>query len=153
MKNWVVVANAAQARVLEEVGPRPGDARDRVRYTAVATLVHPKSRIKGVDLASDRPGHVERSGHGLSRTAYVPRSDPRVHEQDLFARELAALLDQGVADGRCAGLVLMAANPFLGRLKSHLGAQSVKAVLRTLAVDGTHLGPDELAERLSRDHA
>jgi protein required for attachment to host cells len=144
-RNWLVVANAARARVLEE-GGRPGE------YLHVADLVHPQSRQKGVELAAahggDRPGHVEGQGHGLGSAAYLPRTDPREREHDRFAREVAAQLNAGVAGGRCAGLVLVASDPFLGQLKSHLDAQATKALLRTVASDYTTLRDDELARRL-----
>lgn len=142
MKNWLVVANAARARVLEE-GAEPG------AYVHVADLVHPDSRRKGVELGTDRPGHVEGTGHGLGSSAYQPRSDPHRHEHDRFAQEVAALLSAGVADGRCAGLVLCASNPFLGLLKAHLSDHAREAVLRTVPSDYTGLRDDQLAERLS----
>lgn len=142
MKNWLVVANAARARVLEE-GAKPG------RYTHVADLVHPGSRQKGSELGTDRPGHVEGTGHGLGSSAYLPRSDPHRHEHDRFAQEVAALLNAGVADGRCAGLVLCASNPFLGLLKAHLSEHGHKAIVRVVANDYTGLRDDELAERLN----
>jgi protein required for attachment to host cells len=143
MKNWLVVANASRARVLE-ASDQPGT------YAHVADLVHPQSRMKGEQLASDRPGHVEGTGHGLGSTTYLPRTDPRVREHDHFARELAAVLDEGVAQGRCAGLVLVASDPFLGQLKSHLGVQTRKLLLRTVASDYTALRDDELEQRLNK---
>jgi protein required for attachment to host cells len=144
--NWIVVANAARARVLEE-------ADDRGHFLHVADLVHPQSRQKGVDLArahgGDRPGHVEGQGHGLGSAAYLPRTDPREREHDRFAREVAATLNEGVASGRCAGIVLVASDPFLGQLKAHLDTQAGKALLRTVASDYTGLRDDELARRLA----
>lgn len=142
MKNWLVVANAGRARVLEE-GARPGG------YTHVADLVHPGSRQKGIELGSDRPGHVEGTGHGLGSSAYMPRSDPHRHEHDRFAREVAALLNAAIAEGRCAGLVLCASNPFLGLLKAHLSEHAREALLRTVPSDYTALRDDELADRLN----
>lgn len=145
MKNWLVVANASRARVLEE-----SDVSGT--FVQVADLVHPESRQKGAELDADRPGHVDRIGHGNSSTAYAPRTDPREREQDQFARELATLIDEGFASGRCAGLLLVASNPFLGHLKSHLGGQARKAIVRNVPKDYTTLRDDELAERL-RPHA
>ncbi len=141
MKNWLVVANAARARVFE-------DSAEAKALRAVADLVHTPSRQKGVELASDRPGHVEGQGHGLGSTSYIPRTDVREREHDRFAREVAALLDRSIADGSCAALVLVASNPFLGMLKSHLGPQAAKAVLRTVASDYTTLPEQEIARRL-----
>jgi protein required for attachment to host cells len=145
-RNWLVVANAARARVLEE-NERAGT------YTHVVDLVHPQSRQKGVELAKahggDRAGLVMGSGRGgAGGTALDPRTDPREREHDRFARELATTLNDGVASGRCAGLVLVASDPFLGHLKSHLDTQATKALLRTIASDYTALRDEELAKRL-----
>ena len=142
MKNWLVVGNAAKARVLEEANAGRG-------YLHVADLVHPESRQKGVDLAADRPGHLMGSAH-VGGTAYGPRTDVREREHDLFAREVAGLLNEGVAGGRCAGLVLVASNPFLGRLKAHLNEQAQKLVLRTVPADCTALDEADLRRRLSQ---
>ncbi len=143
MKNWVVVANASKARVLEESG------KDGV-YVHVADLVHPQSRQKGSELADDSPGHVPGpSAHGTGSSAYDPRSNPREREHEQFAREVAATLNGGVADGRCAGLVLVASNPFLGHLKRHLSERATQAVLRSVAADFTSFDERELARRLA----
>lgn len=142
MKNWLVVANASRARVLEE-SDKPGS------YVHVADLVHPQSRQKGVDLASDRPGHAHGEGGGLAGTSFAPHTDPREREHDRFAREVAQRLDAGIAAHQCAGLVLVASSPFLGHLKAHLGEQARKAVVRTLDADYTALDERELAVRLA----
>ena len=142
MKNWLVVANASRARVLEE-SDKPGS------YVHVADLVHPQSRQKSVDLASDRPGHAHAEGGGLAGTSFAPHTDPREREHDRFAREVAQRLDAGIAAHHCAGLVLVASSPFLGHLKAHLGEQARKAVVRTLDADYTALDERELAVRLA----
>jgi protein required for attachment to host cells len=142
MKNWLVVANASRARVLEE-GSDPG------RFNHVADLVHMQSRQKGADLASDRPGSVKGIGHGLGSSQYIPRTDPREREHDRFARQVAHKLNEGVAAGQCAGLILVASNPFLGELKSHLSEQASKVLLRTVPSDFTALAEDELVQRLA----
>jgi protein required for attachment to host cells len=142
MKNWLVIANAAKARVLEQSGT--GGV-----YVHVADLVHPQSRQKGVELATDRPGYVKGSGHGLGSASYVRRTGAREREQNRFAHEVATALNDGISVGRCAGLVLVASNPFLGQLKAHLSEQAHKALLRTVACDYTALPDTELTQRLS----
>ena len=142
MKNWLVVGNAAKARVLEEADAGRG-------YLHVADRVHPESRQKGVELASGRPGHVMGSAH-VGGTAYEPRTDVREREHDLFACEVAGLLNDGVAGGRCAGLVLVASNPFLGHLKAHLSEQARKLILRTVSADYTALDEADLRRRLGQ---
>lgn len=143
MKNWLVVADASRARVLEGWGTAQG-------LVHVADYVHTQSRQKGVELDRDRPGYVKGTGHGLGSAAYVPRTDARERERARFAHELATALDAGIADGRCAGLVLVAPDPFLGHLKDELGERARKAILRTVAADYTSLPDEELARRLGK---
>lgn len=146
MKNWLVVANAARARVLEV---NEGRGAKQEPYVHRADLVHTQSRQKGSALGRGRPGHAEGSSPGLAGAAYMPRTDPREREHDRFAREVAQMLDLGVAEHRCAGLVLVASSPFLGHLKAHLGEQAKKALVRTLDADYTSLTDKQLAERLA----
>lgn len=143
MKNWLVVANAAKARVLEEAA-RPG------AYAHLADLVHPQSRQKGTALAGDRPGHVHSLGPRSGGTAYPSRTDVREREHDRFAREVAQAVNDGVAAGQCAGVVLVASNPFLGHVKAHLSDESRKLLLRCIASDYTALPDAELAQRLAK---
>jgi len=143
MKNWLVVANASRARVLEE-SDRAGV------YVHLTDLVHLQSRQKGTDLAGDRPGHVPgTSAYGTGSSAYDPRTNAREREHDRFAREVATAVNDGIAARRCVGLVLVASNPFLGHLKEHLSEQAKKAILRTVAADYTALNERELAQRLA----
>ena len=51
-RNWLVIANASRARILEE-SDRAG------HYTPVAVLVRPQSRLKGEQLGDDRSDRVE----------------------------------------------------------------------------------------------
>ncbi len=143
MKNWLVVANAAKARVLEE-SAKPG------AYAHLADLVHPQSRQKGTELSSDRPGHVNSLGQRSGGTSYPSRTDVREREHDRFAHEVAAAVNDGVAAGQCAGLVLVASNPFLGQVKAHLSEQAHKVLLRCVASDYTALRDAELAQRLAK---
>jgi len=93
-------------------------------------------------------GHVEGTGHGLGGVEYQPRTGAREREHKRLAREVAAVVDSGVAAGHCAGLVLAASNPFLGHLKAELSEQARKSVLHTLPRDYTALNEVELAKRL-----
>lgn len=151
MKNWLVVANASQARVLEAAataGP----------YQLVVELAHPESRQKGIELANDRPGraegnvHTQGGGvHGPGGGLYEPRVDAHKREHERFAQEVAAVLNAGVADGRCAGLVIIAADPFLGQIKAKLSERASELVLRTLSKDYTALSEQALAKRMLED--
>lgn len=140
---WVVVANGSRARVLECT------AHPHV-FRHVADMVHPQTRLKGVELAraggGDRAGHVEGPGHGSA--AYQPRTTAREREHDRFARQVAGLLNDGVAAGDCVSIVLVASDPALGEIRSHLSTIALRRVHRTLASDFTTLRDAELGERL-----
>ena len=143
MRNWIVVANASRARVLE-----PTD--ETGTYVHVADLVHPQSRQKGSELADDRPGRMPGpSAHGPGGSAFDARTDVHVREHDRFAREVAAVLQEGLSAGRCAGFVLVASNPFLGLVTEHLGPVARKGVLRSVVADYTSLNERDLANRLA----
>jgi protein required for attachment to host cells len=142
MKNWLVVANASKARLLEE-SDKPGV------YVHLADLVHPQSRQKGSTLSGERPGHVNALGPRPGGATYESKTGAREREHDRFAREIAAALNDGIAAGRCAGVVLVASNPFLGHVKSHLSEQARKALVRCVPSDYTALRDAELAPRLA----
>lgn len=138
---WYVVANAARARLIERT-------QGQDDWTEVADLVHPQSRQPAAALATDRPGHVEGTGHGTGSAAYIPRTDPRQHEHERFARELAQRIDAGLAAGRCDGLVLIASTPFLGVLRRQLGEGASRRTRWTAAHDWTTLPKAELVAKL-----
>lgn len=141
MKNWLVVANGVRARVLETA--------EGGGYVHVADLVHPESRLKGSQIEPDRPGHVTSGAHGSGSAEYRPRLQPHERELQHFAEEIAGVLEAGIAGGRCAGLLLVASNPFLGELKARLGEKARERVLRSVAHDYTALPDAELAQRLA----
>jgi protein required for attachment to host cells len=104
--------------------------------------------MKGERLRSDRPGHVEGTGHGLGSASFLPRTDPREREHERFSRAVAQTVNDGVAQGHCAGLTLVASDPFLGQIKSHLSAQATKLLLRTVSSDYTSVPDSDLARRV-----
>lgn len=141
MRNWLVVANAARARVLAQAADGG--------FEHVADLVHPASRLKGSELDPDRSGHVTSGAHGAGSAEYRPRLQPHERELEHFAAQIAHRLEEGIAGGECAGLILVVSNPFLGHLKAHLGDKARERVLRSIAHDYTALSDDELAQRLA----
>lgn len=140
---WIVLANAARARIFEarEPGSPPAE---------VQTLVHPASRARGAELGDDRPGHAERQAteSGPGGTAYPPRTDPKTKEQMAFAREVAQCLHEAVGQRRCERVMLVASNPFLGELRAALSPAVAAAVAHSEPADLTALPVLELQARL-----
>ncbi|MEO1765899.1 host attachment protein [Thiobacter aerophilum] len=133
---WVVVANASIARIYERnKGLHP-----------VTELTHPQSRMKRADLVTDRPGYMQSVGNGHG--SRQPATDPKTHEAEEFALEIAKLLDHERAAGKFNRLVLVASTPFMGMLKQRLHAQTAELVTDTIEKDYTKASEKELVERL-----
>jgi protein required for attachment to host cells len=137
---WILIANASTARCFEQQADRG--------LTLLDSFAHPDSRKPGSTLGSDRPGHIEGIGHGLGSASYQPRVDPKSWEHEKFAKELAAHLNAAVAAHKCERLYLIASNPFLGQVKSHLDVQSVKRLAGGIAADLTSYEGRDLKARV-----
>jgi hypothetical protein len=88
---WILVANASQAKLYANTGPKKGLA-------LVKDMKHPESREKAADLVSDRPGQLHSAGNGHG--ARQPRTDPKTNEARHFAQELARELTHGRTSGQ-----------------------------------------------------
>jgi protein required for attachment to host cells len=115
-------------------------------------LIHPRSREKGSELASDREGHAQKAhgDRGHAGTAFEPHTGPRRKEHEVFAVEIAQhYLEDALGQRRCPGVVLIASDPFLGELKSHLNESVKRVVSATIAHDLTRYAGAELERRVS----
>jgi protein required for attachment to host cells len=141
---FVVCANASLARLFSR------DAANGA-MSPVATLKHPESRLPGHELAGDRPGH-EATDHSQGGNRFEPRTDPRRHEHEKFAREIAESLRTRLAAGEFDALWLLASSPFLGELKAALDEGVAGRVRFVHATDLTSLGLAEIEDRLRALH-
>ena len=143
-KTWIVLANAARARVFErEV--------DSGRMVELLDLVHPQSRLKAEALTSDQEGHAQKAhgDPGHAGTVFEPHTTPHRKEQAAFAVEISRHLEVAATQGRCADVALIASDPFLGELKAHLGHATRRVLSATVPRDFTaYAGPD-LAHRVT----
>lgn len=136
---WIVVANASLARLFErESSSEP--------LVPLATYEHPESRMHGRNLETDRPGRTQKDNAG--RTSYEPRTESHEREREVFARQIAKVLAEGVEAHRCSGIALFVSNPFLGELQSHLSQGVHHQVIAAHALDLTSFGLKELEQRV-----
>ncbi len=138
---WIVIANAARARVLELGPSRP--------LVMLRTLEHPASRARSSELGDDRAGR-ELSGHGFGGAAFEPRVDAQSKERQHFARELAQWLEDAAHAHSYDAVHLFASSPFLGELKHALGPAASRLVAGTHDVDLTAVGLAELGDRIEQ---
>ncbi|MBK6470089.1 MAG: host attachment protein [Betaproteobacteria bacterium] len=138
--DWVVVANAARARIFQR-----DDENQALRE--IADHVHTPSRQKATELTDDRPG---RALKGNASTAFAPHTDPREREHKRFAHEVAQTLEEAALANRIPGLVLLASNPFLGELKAELGDAARRLLKHSTPIDLTMFQHAELEQRVTR---
>ena len=137
---WILLANASHARLFSRDSPTEP-------LTLLSTMEHPESRLKGSQLADDRPGH-EACDNSSGGNRYEPRSDVRRKEHQRFALEIARRLEAGLTAGEFSELWLFASSPFLGEPKAQLREAVDKRVQLALDSDLTALGLAEIEQRL-----
>ena len=132
---WIVVANASLAKLYENPGPNKG-------LQLVKEMAHPESREKAANLVSDRIGNFQGSG------SYAQATDPKHHEMDRFALEIAKVLEAGRIGNAFSRLVLVSSAPFIGRVRQHLGEQVKGKVSDSIEKDYTNLSLKDLSGHL-----
>ncbi len=136
---WILVANAARARLFENTGIGKG-------LNLLSELEHPESRVKGADLVSDRAGFMQSAGNGHG--SRQPAIDPKQNEAEHFAQEIAHTLESGRGQNKYERLILVAGSPFLGTLKGRLSNQVLAMTSDTLEKDYTSNNEREIGKHL-----
>jgi protein required for attachment to host cells len=142
--HWIVIANATNARLLQQ--------EQGGRLVILKSFSHSQGRSGIDDLVDDRAGYGTTVG-GFDGMSYQPRTDPERKAHERFARELAEDLERQAQCGGFESLALFASNPFLGELKSALGAATMRLLSETYNIDLTSVGPAELERRIAYEMA
>jgi protein required for attachment to host cells len=114
---WIVVADAARARILSCEGRACHGLKD------VEAFSHSESRAQNQDLVSDRQGRGWASASGDARHAMDEPTDPAQHERERFARAVAERLKTAHHQGVFKHLAIIASPSFLGVLREVLDRQ------------------------------
>lgn len=137
---WVLIADGAQARILEHTGPGKG-------LKQVEGLDWSQEALSNKDIVSDRPGSRGGGGsHGPS--GMEPRTDPVQHRETEFVKTVAATLDRQHQQGKFDRLVIAAAPIALGDLRKAISASVQKTVVAELNKDLTNLPTAQLDQHL-----
>ncbi len=137
MKTWVIVSDAARARLYALAGR--GSPLEELQ-----DLVHPAARLKGTEIEADRPGRAFDS-HGEQRHAMAPSTDPRQEEAMRFAREITDLLRSGLDARRFDQLCVIAPPQFMGLLRETMDDRVRRTVKGELVKDLTREGSGRIA--------
>lgn len=140
-KTWILLMQRTQAKLMEY------RASTRV-LEFVEGFVNPSGDKKTGQLVSDRPGRLYRQAVGTGRSPATSSEDAHEHSLSLFAKELAATVQKGLAVGRCNRLILAAEPHCLGKIKKSLNAKTQKRVAGTVSQDLFRLDSTKLFEKL-----
>lgn len=137
---WYVIANSSKAKVyLSDSISKEFNLHD--------TLLHPESRMKGSNIASDRPGHYESRGDGHG--SFVEKSDPKDYEADRFAIEISHYLKDAHNKNKYRELIIAASPPFHGLIKKHLEKGVEESVVKHIEKDLTGIAESKVAETIA----
>lgn len=135
---WIVIADGARARVLQNDGPGKG-------VLALTDLVFEGDHSTSSEIATDRPGRAFDSV-GNARHAMDPTSDPHEQLKVQFVKHVARVLEHR-ADAYHR-LILVAPPQALGLLRKSLPASVTRKITGELGKDLTHLPNSELPAHL-----
>ena len=138
---WILVANASEAKIYANKGINKG-------LETIAAFDHPNSRKKNSDLVTDRSGYMQSVGTGHG--ARQPATDPKQHEHETFARELAQHIEQGRNSNKYQRLIVAAEPHFRGLLNSTFSTQVRSLISKSLDKDYTKATGKELTGHLEK---
>jgi protein required for attachment to host cells len=136
----VLIANAARARCFVRDADNGAMREER-------SFVHPASRLKGMELSHDRGGKVRKS---MAGTQFAAHTDVHDKEHAVFARQLAAFLEEAALARQYPGLSLIASAAFLGELRARLGPAARKRLRQGVALDLTACEGAELEHHVTQ---
>ena len=138
---WILVADGAQAKVFEHLGPGKG-------LQAVSDAQFAQTPLRAGEIMSDRPGRSF-SSVGSGRSAMEPTTDPVADRERRFVADVAAFLDSRLAAGDFQRLVIAAAPTALGDLRGSLTPKLEAAVMAELPRDFTGQRTEALERHLA----
>jgi protein required for attachment to host cells len=140
IRTWVLIADGARARILENDGPGHG-------LKAVDGMVFSGDHAATHDLVSDREGRSQ-SSHGPGRSAIESHSDPHRDLKVKFARHLAGVLDRELDANSFQRLVIVAPPVTLGDLRSLVSAKIGAKIVGEVTQDLTKTPNNEIGAHI-----
>lgn len=140
IRTWILIADGARARVVENLGPGKG-------VSEVTGMEFSQPAERNRDIMADRPGRSFESADN-SRHSMEPPSDPKRLAEADFVAGLASMLDEKLKAGAFDRLVLVAAPQALGDIRKAISGQLADTVYGELAKDLTKVPNNDLEKHL-----
>lgn len=136
---WIVIADGARARVMQNDGPGKG-------VVALQEMIFEGDHSSTSEVMSDRSGRAFDSV-GRGRHAMEPTTDPHSHLKSEFVREIASRLEHRADE--FDQLILVAPPQALGLLRKSLSPAVAHKVKSELGKDLTHVPNADLPLHLT----
>lgn len=122
--NWIVVGDAARARIFKTGGPSN-------ELQEIHDLTHPESQMHAGDLRTGGKGESIDVATGSTHQSDMQTTTPEKHAER-FAKELAGFLKQHRVYDDFTGLILVAEPKVLGRIRDNLDQATAQMVEATI---------------------
>lgn len=133
---WILIADGARARVLENTGPGKG-------LHEVKGLEFADEHKRSGDIRADRPGRTF-SSKGDGRAALEPATDPVDKREADFVAGLASVLEAKMRKGAFHRLIIAAAPQALGDIRKAMSPQLQAKISSELPKDLTKVPNDKI---------
>jgi len=117
---WIIITNSTKA-LLYQV--------ENKKANLIKELEHPASRLKSIDLTSDKSGSFK-TNH-TTRGQFASSANSHEDEHENFSREINELLESNRQKNNYQHLTLCAEPHFLGLLNKHMNP-NVQALLKKI---------------------
>jgi protein required for attachment to host cells len=140
MNTWMVVADAAGARVFDV---------DHGEIRLVRDEPNAKGRARAQDLVEDRPGRLLKGRGRNVMSAMEPRTSPHEVEEEHFAQRIGRMLDEAFERRDFRWLIFVAPPHFLGLLRGTLTHRLYQSTIASIDRDFTKLDQHALQTAMS----
>lgn len=137
---WVVVADSSKARFFS-LQSRTEPMQE------MEGMVHSEGRMRDQDEISDRQGGLA-GGHGEGGHAFELPTEPKHHEAEVFAKQIADKLELGRVNHGFNKLMLVAPPAFLGTLRHALNGHVQALVSHSLDKNLVEASEAEIREHI-----
>lgn len=136
MNRLIIVADASRARIFEA-------GKNIRKLNELEDFIHSESRMSEEELGAETPVKSANQKGSLQ-----PRTFPKEHEEQVFARLLARHMQELHNRTQYSEIILISAPGFLGKLRKELSDSIAKLVARSIDKDLVKLSSEELGEYL-----
>ncbi len=142
---WIIVADASRAKIFSVNKIKFINGKEKL--SLVKELTHPESRLHDLDIVTDKPGRYA-ARMGQARGSFAEQTEPRKHEVENFACQLANYLEASRAENAFSELILVAPSHFYGVMNKHFHPPLKKVISQVIDKDYTKDTEKELEDHL-----